>query len=136
MLRNKKFVSIGLISGLLMVTLLSSASAASAAPGETASTLSTKLAKAGLGCKDLKASKEKILYSGKRWTCTVKGLPTNIEFYSTANLKKAGKYLCDAGVDYPLVTDGKTWTVTTGNSAVDASVAKALKVSIKKACKF
>lgn len=124
-----------LASGLLVGSSLLTVQTAGAAT-ETASTIAVKIARAGLGCEDLKATSDKILYSGKRWTCTVKGLRTNIEFYTTANLKKAGKYLCSAGIDYPLVTDARFWTVTTGDSDVDIAVAKALGVKIKKACKF
>ena len=123
-----------LLSVALVLSPIGFMDVAVAAP-ETAVTLAAKLSKAGLGCKDLKATSAKILYGGKRWTCTIKGIKTNVEFYTAANLKKAGAYLCSSGVDLPLVTDGKSWTIYTGDSAVDSAVAKALKGSIKKACK-
>ncbi len=129
-------MTLGAVSGLLIGLVLGTAQIAGATGPATAVTLSAKLSKAGLGCKDLKATKDKVLYSGKRWTCTVKGLQTNIEFYTSSNLKKAGKYLCDSGVDYPLVTDGKSWTISTGDFSVDKAVAKALGVKIIKACRL
>ena len=60
---------------------LSSEFAVLPASGATlsAATIAQKISKAGLGCKDLKSIKVKILYGGKRWTCTVKGKKTNLE---------------------------------------------------------
>ena len=106
------------------------------ASSPNASSVAKSLSKAGLGCKDLKATNAKILYGGKRWTCTIKGVKTNLESYSSSNLKKVGKYMCDSGFDISTVTDGKSWVIASGNASLDKSIAKALKFSVKKTCKY
>jgi hypothetical protein len=130
-----RFTKTTILTTVVVASLVVPGAAVYAASPD-ASSVAKSLSKAGLGCKDLKATNAKILYGGKRWTCTIKGVKTNLESYSSSNLKKVGKYMCDSGFDISTVTDGKSWVIASGNAAVDKSIAKALKFSVKKTCKY
>jgi hypothetical protein len=133
--KTHAFTKTAILAALVAAScLLPGATVQAASPDAT--TLSKALSKAGLGCKDLKATNAKILYGGKRWTCTIKGVKTNLESYTSSNLKKVGKYMCDSGFDISTVTDGKSWVIASGNASLDKSIAKALKFSVKKTCKY
>jgi hypothetical protein len=133
--KDKKFTKTTIGATLVVASIFISGGLVHAASVD-ASSISKSLSKAGLGCKDLKATNAKILYSGKRWTCTIQGMKTNLESYSTVNLQKAGRYLCDSGFDISTVTDGKTWVIVSGSANIDKSIANALKFSVKKTCKY
>jgi hypothetical protein len=135
MRNNTKFVTYMIGGTLVLTTVLLSANLASAS-SPTAASLAQTLSKAGLGCNDLKASTAVVLYGGKRWTCKVKGVKTNLELYTAANMKKAGQYLCKSGFDMATVTNSQGWVITSGNASIDSALAKALTFSIKKTCKY
>lgn len=130
-----KFTKTTLLAAVVAASVLLPGGAVQAANPD-ATTLAKSISKAGLGCKDLKATNAKILFGGKRWTCTIKGVKTNLESYTASNLKKVGKYMCDSGFDMSTVTDGKSWIISSGNAGIDKSIAQALKFSVKKTCKY
>jgi len=101
---------------------------------ETIGQLAQKIQKSGLGCKDAKVSKAKILYSGKRISCTVNGEQVNIESYTPKNFKLATKYICDSGFSYTAVSDSKTWIVSADSRATNQKIAKVLKSRIVNFC--
>lgn len=117
---------------LLGFTLLSTAPQAQAADSITQ--LAAKIKKAGIGCTDAKVTKDKILYSGKRLTCTVNGEKLNIESYTAKNFKAANKYVCDMGITIPTVSDGKTWMIAFEADETGQAIATALKAKIMSFC--
>ncbi|MCX6444586.1 MAG: hypothetical protein NTY85_03520 [Actinobacteria bacterium] len=117
---------------VLGFTLLSAAPQAQAADSITQ--LAAKIKKAGIGCNDAKVTKDKILYSGKRVTCTVNGEKLNIESYTAKNFKAANKYVCDMGITIPTVSDGKTWMISFDTDETGQAIATALKAKIMTFC--
>ena len=98
--------------------------------------LVAKIQKSGLGCKDVKIDKTKILFSPKRTICTINNERTNIEVYSVANFKKATAYLCDAGFDVPILTDKKNWSIVSDSEETMSLIQKAVGGQILNTCKL
>ena len=96
--------------------------------------LVSKIQKSGIGCLDAKLQKTKILYSPARTTCTINGEQTNIEVYSKSNFKKAFKYLCESGLDIPVLTNRKTWAILPDSEATMDSVQKVVGGFIVSSC--
>lgn len=96
--------------------------------------IAAKIQKAGLGCKDAKVTGDKILYSGKRLTCTVRGEKLDIESYTRKNFKLANKYVCKMGFLAPAVSDGQTWMISFDMDSTGLAIAKALKSRVLKLC--
>jgi hypothetical protein len=96
--------------------------------------LVSKIKKSGIGCLDAKLQKTKILYSPARTTCTINGEQTNIEVYSTSNFKKAFKYLCDSGLDIPVLTNRKTWAISPDSETTMESIQKVVGGFIVSSC--
>ena len=117
---------------ILGFTLFGAAPQAQAADSITQ--LAVKIKKAGIGCNDAKVTKDKILYSGKRLTCTVNGKKLNIESYTSKNFKKANKYVCDMGITMPSVANGNTWMISYDSDETGQAIATALKAKIMSFC--
>jgi hypothetical protein len=96
--------------------------------------LVSKIQKSGIGCSDAKLQKTKILYSPTRTTCTINGEQTNIEVYSSSNFKKAFKYLCESGLDIPILTNRKSWAILPDTEATMQSIQKVVGGSIISSC--
>lgn len=97
--------------------------------------LAKKIQKSGVGCNDIKVTKDKILYAGQRATCTVNGERVNIESYTAKNFKKAVKYLCDSGISFSAVSNSKTWIISANSDETNQAIALSLKAKMVSFCK-
>lgn len=122
------------LTSLVIVILLVFSIAPAHSSGETTQ-LAKKIQKSGVGCNDIKVTKDKILYAGQRVTCTVNGERVNIESYTAKNFKKMVKYLCDSGFSVSAVSNSKTWIISADTDKTNQVIASSLKAKVVSFCK-
>jgi hypothetical protein len=108
---NLKFMkrNLGLLCVLALTMFVGATSlpAANAAP-VTPQTLSSKISKAGLGCKKI-IEKTSMLFSGTKWVCEVSGERVSIEVYPAKYWKEIQKLVCSFDMGFIAVSDNKSW---------------------------
>jgi hypothetical protein len=97
---------------------------ATAAP-ITPQTLSSKISKAGLGCKKI-IEKTSMLFSGTKWVCEVSGEQVSIEVYPAKYWKDIQKLVCSFDVGFIAVSDNKSWMVSPESRATAKKLVKPL----------
>jgi len=97
---------------------------ATAAP-ITPQTLSSKISKAGLGCKTI-IEKKSMLFSGTKWVCEVNGERVDIEVYPAKYWKEILKLTCSFDMGFIAVSDNKSWFVSPESRATTKKLVKPL----------
>ena len=125
---NLKFMkrNLGLLCVLALTIFVSATSlpAATAAP-VTPQTLSSKISKAGLGCKKI-IEKTSMLFSGTKWVCEVSGERVSIEVYPAKYWKEIQKLVCSFDMGFIAVSDNKSWMVSPESRATAKKLVKPL----------